>query len=42
MPFTLGMVELLKFIRQNKDKFYCIIISDSNAVFMEFPLWLSG
>ncbi|XP_029790281.1 pyridoxal phosphate phosphatase PHOSPHO2 [Suricata suricatta] len=38
MPFTLGMVELLTFIRKNKDKFDCIIISDSNSVFIDWVL----
>ena len=38
MPFTPGMVELLNFIRKNKDKFDCIIISDSNSVFIDWIL----
>lgn len=38
MPFTSGMVELLNFIRKNKDKFDCIIISDSNSVFIDWVL----
>lgn len=38
MPFTAGMVELLNFIRKNKDKFDCIIISDSNSVFIDWVL----
>ncbi|XP_016057246.1 PREDICTED: pyridoxal phosphate phosphatase PHOSPHO2 [Miniopterus natalensis] len=38
MPFTPGMVELLNFIRKNKDKFDCIIISDSNSVFIDWVL----
>lgn len=32
LSFILGMVELLNFIRKDKDKFYCIIISDSKSV----------
>ncbi|KAF0870655.1 pyridoxal phosphate phosphatase PHOSPHO2 [Crocuta crocuta] len=42
MPFTLGMVELLNFIRKNKDKFDCIIISDSNSVFIDWVLEATG
>lgn len=38
MPFTPGMVELLNFIRKNKDKFDCIIISDANSVFIGWVL----
>lgn len=33
--FTPGMVELLNFIKKNKNKFDCIIISDSNSVFID-------
>ncbi|XP_036900403.1 pyridoxal phosphate phosphatase PHOSPHO2 [Sturnira hondurensis] len=38
MPFAPGMGELLNFIRKNKDKFDCIIISDSNSVFIDWIL----
>ncbi|XP_012882461.1 PREDICTED: pyridoxal phosphate phosphatase PHOSPHO2 [Dipodomys ordii] len=38
MPFTPGVVELFNFIRENKDKFDCIIISDSNSVFIDWIL----
>lgn len=38
IPFTPGMVELFNFIRKNKDKFDCIIISDSNSVFIDWVL----
>ncbi|XP_069327597.1 pyridoxal phosphate phosphatase PHOSPHO2 [Eulemur rufifrons] len=38
MPFTPGMVELFNFIRKTKDKFDCIIISDSNSVFIDWVL----
>lgn len=38
MPFTSGMVELFSFLRMNKDKFDCIIISDSNSVFIDWVL----
>ncbi|XP_078085328.1 putative phosphatase phospho2 [Mustelus asterias] len=38
MPYTPGMVDLLKFICQNKDKVDCIIISDSNTVFINWIL----
>ncbi|XP_040827622.1 pyridoxal phosphate phosphatase PHOSPHO2 isoform X2 [Ochotona curzoniae] len=38
IPFTPGMVELFSFIRKNKDKFDCIIISDSNSIFIDWVL----
>ncbi|XP_004375593.1 pyridoxal phosphate phosphatase PHOSPHO2 [Trichechus manatus latirostris] len=38
VPFTPGMVELLNFIRTNRNKFDCIIISDSNSVFIDWVL----
>ncbi|KAM6177747.1 pyridoxal phosphate phosphatase PHOSPHO2 [Rhynchocyon petersi] len=38
IPFTPGMVELLTFIRKNRNKFDCIIISDSNSVFIDWVL----
>ncbi|XP_006902178.1 PREDICTED: pyridoxal phosphate phosphatase PHOSPHO2 [Elephantulus edwardii] len=38
IPFTPGMVELLSFIRKHKDKFDCIIISDSNSIFIDWVL----
>ncbi|XP_077024683.1 LOW QUALITY PROTEIN: pyridoxal phosphate phosphatase PHOSPHO2-like [Tamandua tetradactyla] len=38
MPFTPGMLELLNFIRKDKDTFNCIIISDSNSVFIDWVL----
>ncbi|OBS70954.1 hypothetical protein A6R68_00511 [Neotoma lepida] len=38
MPFTSGMLELFTFLRKNKDKFDCIIISDSNSVFIDWVL----
>ncbi|XP_006867087.1 PREDICTED: pyridoxal phosphate phosphatase PHOSPHO2 [Chrysochloris asiatica] len=38
MPFTPGMVELLNFVRKNRDRFDCIIISDSNSVFIDWVL----
>ncbi|XP_007539362.1 pyridoxal phosphate phosphatase PHOSPHO2 [Erinaceus europaeus] len=38
MPLTPGMVELLTFIRKKKDTFDCIIISDSNSVFINWVL----
>ncbi|XP_049743351.1 pyridoxal phosphate phosphatase PHOSPHO2 [Elephas maximus indicus] len=38
MPFTPGMVELLNFVRKNRNKFDCIIISDSNSVFIDWVL----
>ncbi|XP_007669391.2 kelch-like protein 23 isoform X1 [Ornithorhynchus anatinus] len=38
IPFTAGMEELLNFIGKNKDIFDCIIISDSNAIFIDWIL----
>eukprot|EP00062_Callorhinchus_milii_P005793 gi/632945639/ref/XP_007888165.1/ PREDICTED: pyridoxal phosphate phosphatase PHOSPHO2 [Callorhinchus milii] len=38
IPYTPGMVNLLQFICQNKDFFDCIIISDSNTVFIDWIL----
>ncbi|KAM5280507.1 pyridoxal phosphate phosphatase PHOSPHO2 [Ctenodactylus gundi] len=38
IPFSPGMMELFNFIRKNKDKFDCIIISDSNSVFIDWIL----
>lgn len=38
IPFTAGMKDLLDFIRKHKDFFDCIIISDSNAVFIDWIL----
>ncbi|KAM4859278.1 pyridoxal phosphate phosphatase PHOSPHO2 isoform 1-T8 [Thomomys bottae] len=38
MPFTPGVVELFNFIRENKNTFDCIIISDSNSVFIDWIL----
>lgn len=38
LPFTSGMIELLSFLRMNKDRFDCIIISDSNSIFIDWVL----
>ncbi|KAM8806534.1 PHOP2 phosphatase, partial [Eudromia elegans] len=38
VPFTAGMADLLGFIGENKEVFDCIIISDSNAVFIDWIL----
>ncbi|XP_004634830.1 pyridoxal phosphate phosphatase PHOSPHO2 [Octodon degus] len=38
VPFSPGMLELFNFIRKNKEMFDCIIISDSNSVFIEWIL----
>ncbi|KAM9305771.1 pyridoxal phosphate phosphatase PHOSPHO2 [Gastrophryne carolinensis] len=38
IPYTPGMTELLHFIGQNKDRFDCIIISDSNTIFIDWIL----
>ncbi|MBN3300282.1 PHOP2 phosphatase, partial [Amia calva] len=42
VPFTDGMLELLNFIDRNKDKMDCIIISDSNSVFIDWILRAGG
>lgn len=38
IPFTAGMVDLLGFIGKNKEFFDCIIVSDSNTVFIDWIL----
>ncbi|NXC50089.1 PHOP2 phosphatase, partial [Penelope pileata] len=38
IPFTAGMEELLGFLGENKAFFDCIIISDSNTVFIDWIL----
>ncbi|XP_073503085.1 pyridoxal phosphate phosphatase PHOSPHO2 [Phyllobates terribilis] len=38
IPYTPGMTELLHFIGQNKDRFDCVIISDSNTIFIDWIL----
>lgn len=42
IPFTDGMIELLTFISENKKDIDCIIISDSNSVFIDWVLHASG
>lgn len=42
IPFTDGMIELLKFIYENKSKFDCIIVSDSNTLFIAWILEANG
>ncbi|XP_078260652.1 pyridoxal phosphate phosphatase PHOSPHO2 [Rhinoraja longicauda] len=38
IPYCSGMVDLLKFICQSKDQVDCLIISDSNTVFINWIL----
>lgn len=38
IPFTAGMGDLLRFIGENKELFDCIIVSDSNTVFIDWIL----
>ena len=38
IPFTAGMTDLLTFISQNKSTIDCIVISDSNTMFIEWIL----
>ncbi|XP_015247971.1 PREDICTED: pyridoxal phosphate phosphatase PHOSPHO2 [Cyprinodon variegatus] len=42
IPFTPGMVDLLTFISQNKSSVDCIIISDSNTLFIDWILKGAG
>ncbi|KAK3557686.1 hypothetical protein QTP70_033731 [Hemibagrus guttatus] len=42
IPFTDGMIELLKFIYQNKSHIDCIIVSDSNTLFIDWILEAGG
>ncbi|XP_030065564.1 pyridoxal phosphate phosphatase PHOSPHO2 [Microcaecilia unicolor] len=42
IPFTAGIHELLDFIAHRKHMFDCIIISDSNAVFIDWILKSAG
>lgn len=42
IPFTAGMTELLKFISENKSSIDCIIISDSNTMFIDWILRAAG
>ncbi|XP_053355073.1 pyridoxal phosphate phosphatase PHOSPHO2 [Clarias gariepinus] len=42
IPFTQGMIELMEFIGQNKSDIDCIIVSDSNTLFIEWILEAGG
>ncbi|XP_041833572.1 pyridoxal phosphate phosphatase PHOSPHO2 [Melanotaenia boesemani] len=42
IPFTAGMTDLLTFISENKNTIDCIVISDSNTMFIEWILKASG
>lgn len=42
IPFTAGMTDLLKFISEHKNTIDCIVISDSNAMFIDWILNASG
>ncbi|GAA6225910.1 pyridoxal phosphate phosphatase PHOSPHO2 [Lates japonicus] len=42
IPFTAGMTELLTFISQNKNTIDCIVISDSNTMFIDWILCAAG
>lgn len=42
IPFTDGMIEVLKFICQNKSDIDCIIVSDSNTLFIGWILEAAG
>lgn len=42
IPFTAGMMDLLKFIAEHKNTIDCIVISDSNTMFIDWILNASG
>ncbi|KAJ8255376.1 hypothetical protein GJAV_G00204200 [Gymnothorax javanicus] len=42
VPFTSGMIELLQFISRNKNIIDCIIVSDSNSLFIDWILEAAG
>ncbi|KAI3377615.1 hypothetical protein L3Q82_008779 [Scortum barcoo] len=42
IPFTAGMADLLTFISEHKSTVDCIVISDSNTVFIDWILHASG
>ncbi|KAM6129966.1 LOW QUALITY PROTEIN: pyridoxal phosphate phosphatase PHOSPHO2 [Pterocles gutturalis] len=42
IPFTVGMVDLMGFLGENKELFDCIIVSDSNTVFIDWILKAAG
>lgn len=42
IPFTEGMKDLLSHISQNKNSIDCIVVSDSNTLFIEWILQASG
>ncbi|XP_071344990.1 pyridoxal phosphate phosphatase PHOSPHO2 isoform X2 [Trachinotus anak] len=42
IPFTAGMTDLLTFILQNKNTIDCIVISDSNTMFIDWILHAAG
>lgn len=42
IPFTAGMTDLLTFISDNKSSIDCIVISDSNTMFIDWILCASG
>lgn len=42
IPFTAGMTDLLTFISENKDTIDCIVISDSNTMFIDWILQAAG
>ncbi|XP_039994906.1 pyridoxal phosphate phosphatase PHOSPHO2 isoform X1 [Xiphias gladius] len=42
IPFTAGMTDLLTFISQNKSTIDCIVISDSNTMFIGWILHAAG
>lgn len=42
IPYTAGMTDLLTFISENKDAVDCIVVSDSNTLFIDWILQAGG
>uniref|UniRef100_A0A672YKY6 Phosphatase, orphan 2 n=2 Tax=Sphaeramia orbicularis TaxID=375764 RepID=A0A672YKY6_9TELE len=42
IPFTAGMMDLLTFISEHKSTIDCIVISDSNTIFIDWILHAAG
>lgn len=42
VPYTAGMTELLTFISENKNSVDCIVVSDSNSLFIDWILQAAG
>ncbi|XP_029946896.1 pyridoxal phosphate phosphatase PHOSPHO2 [Salarias fasciatus] len=42
IPYTAGMADLLTFISEHKDRVDCIVVSDSNTLFIDWILQAAG